>query len=132
MTPTFSTPRRISGQIRDMYKVVFTVVDVKEPKSLDGKPTHVSGPCKIYRVGDRITITSNPGRLVLEETDSVCLAALSAIMPLTSAMEREVAEPWDYVDKIKYFSCPDSERPVVFKVERIPVKQGEIPLRKNR
>jgi uncharacterized repeat protein (TIGR04076 family) len=103
-----------------MYKVVFTVVDVKEPKSLDGKPTHVSGPCKIYRVGDRIT--SNPGRLVLEETDSVCLAALSAIMPLTSAMEREVAEPWDYVDKIKYFSCPDSERPVVFKVERIPVK----------
>jgi uncharacterized repeat protein (TIGR04076 family) len=113
-----------------MYKVVFTVVDVKDPKSLDGKPTHVSGPCKIYRVGDRIT--SNHGRLVLEETDSVCLAALSAIMPLTSAMEREVAEPWDYVDKIKYFSCPDSERPVVFKVERIPVKQGEIPLRKNR
>lgn len=115
-----------------MYKVVFTVVDVKEPKSLDGKPTHVSGPCKIYRVGDRITITSNPGRLVLEETDSVCLAALSAIMPLTSAMEREVSEPWDYVDKIKYFSCPDSERPVVFKVERIPVKQGETPLRKRR
>jgi uncharacterized repeat protein (TIGR04076 family) len=108
-----------------MYKVVFTVVDVQEPRSMDGKPTHVSGPCKMYRVGDRMTIVGNPGRLVLKETDSVCLAAFSAILPLTSAMEREVTEPWDYVDKIKYFSCPDSERPVVFKVERTKVKQGE-------
>ena len=114
-----------------MYKVVFTVIEVKEPKSLDGGPTHVSGHCKIYRVGDKITITSNPGRLVLEETDSVCLAAFSAILPLTSAMEREVTEKWDYIDKIKYFSCPDSERPVTFRVDRIPVRQGEIPLRKN-
>ena len=108
-----------------MYKVVFTVVDVQEPRSLDGEPTHVTGPCKMYRVGDRMTIVGNPGRLVLEETDSVCLAAFSAILPLTSAMEREVTEPWDYMDKIKYFSCPDSERPVVFKVERIKVEQGE-------
>jgi uncharacterized repeat protein (TIGR04076 family) len=114
-----------------MYKVVFTVVDVNDPKSLDGNPTHVSGPFKIYKIGDKITITSNPGRLVLEETDSVCLAAFSAILPLTSAMEREVTESWDYIDKIKYFSCPDSERPVTFKVDRIPIKQGEIPLRKN-
>jgi hypothetical protein len=36
-----------------MYKVVFTVVEVQEPRSLDDKPTHVSGPCKMYRVGDR-------------------------------------------------------------------------------
>ena len=114
-----------------MYKVVFTVVEVKEPKSLDGGPMHVSGPCKIYRVGDKITITSNPGRLVLEETDSVCLAAFSAILPLTSAMEREVTEPWDYIDKIKYFSCPDSERLVTFRIDRIPIRQGEIPLRMN-
>jgi uncharacterized repeat protein (TIGR04076 family) len=114
-----------------MYKVIFTVVDVKEPRSLDGSPPHVKGSCKIYEVGDKITITSNPGRLVLEETDSVCLAAFSAILPLTSAMERNVTEPWDYIDKIRYFSCPDSERPVTFKVERIPVKQGEIPLRKG-
>jgi uncharacterized repeat protein (TIGR04076 family) len=98
---------------------------------LDGSPPHVKGSCKIYEVGDKITITSNPGRLVLEETDSVCLTAFSAILPLTSAMERNVTEPWDYIDKIRYFSCPDSERPVTFKVERIPVKQGEIPLRKG-
>ena len=46
-----------------MYKVVFTVVDVAKPNSIDGKPTHVSGPCKMYKVGDRVTITGNPGRL---------------------------------------------------------------------
>ena len=112
-----------------MYKVVFTVVEVNEPESLDGEPAHVAGPCKVYEVGDKITVTGNPGRLVLRETDSVCLAAFSAILPLTSAFCWAVTEPWDYVDKIKYFSCPDSERPVVFKVERVPVEQGEVPLR---
>jgi uncharacterized repeat protein (TIGR04076 family) len=50
-------------------------------------------------------------------------------MPLTSAMCRDVTEPWDYTDEIRYFSCPDVERPVVFRVERIPVEQGEVPLR---
>jgi uncharacterized repeat protein (TIGR04076 family) len=112
-----------------LYKVVFTVVDVNEPESLDGEATHVTGPCKVYEVGDRITITGNPGRMVLGETDSVCLAAFSAILPLTSALCREVTESWDYMDQIKFYSCPDSERPVVFKVERIPVEQGEVPLR---
>ncbi len=110
-----------------MYKVVYTVVDVSDPKSIDGEPTHVSGPCKMYKKGDKMTITGNPGQLVLSETDSVCLAAFSAILPLTSAMTREVTEHWDYMDKIAYFSCPDSERPVIFKVERIKVDQGDYP-----
>jgi uncharacterized repeat protein (TIGR04076 family) len=110
-----------------MYKLTFTVIDVGEPRSFDRGPTHVSGPCKMYRVGDKITITGNPGRLVMNETDSVCLAAFSSMLPLTSAMTREVTESWDYVDKIKFFSCPDTERPVVFKVERIKVEQGEYP-----
>ena len=26
-----------------MYKVVFTVLEVKDPESLDGEPTHVQG-----------------------------------------------------------------------------------------
>ena len=112
-----------------MYKVVFTVVEVPDPRSRDGSPTHVRTRCRIYEVGDRITVATNPARLVLGETDSVCLEALSAILPLTSAFCRETTEPWDYVDRIKYFCCPDVERPVVFKVERIPVEQGEVPLR---
>jgi uncharacterized repeat protein (TIGR04076 family) len=108
-----------------MYKVVYTVVEVGEPRSIDGGPTHVTGPCKMYKVGDKMTVVGNPGQLVMHETDAVCLAALSAILPLTSAMMREVTEPWDYMDKILYYSCPDSERPVVFKVDRIEVEKGE-------
>jgi uncharacterized repeat protein (TIGR04076 family) len=81
----------------------------------------------MYQVGDKMTIVGNPGQLVLMETDSVCLAAFSAILPLTSAMTREVTESWDYIDKIKYFSCPDSERPVFFKVERFEVQQKDYP-----
>lgn len=111
-----------------MYKVVFTVIDVEKPKSINGSQTHVTEPCKMYKNGDRITVIGNPGRIVLEETDSVCLAAFSAILPLTSAMTREVTEPWDYMDKISYFSCPDSERPVTFKIERFEVQQDEYPL----
>jgi uncharacterized repeat protein (TIGR04076 family) len=111
-----------------LYKVVFTVIDVKEPSSIDDETPYVSGPCKVYKKGDKLTITGNPGRMILGETDSVCLAAFSVILPLTSAFNREVTEPWDYIDKIRYFSCPDSERPVIFKVDRIPVEQGEVPL----
>jgi uncharacterized repeat protein (TIGR04076 family) len=110
-----------------MYKVTFTVIKVGEPKSVDGGPTHVSGPCKMYKVGDKITITGNPGRLIMNETDSVCLAAFSSILPLTSAMTREVTESWDYIDKIKFYSCPDTERPVVFRVDRVEVEQGDYP-----
>jgi uncharacterized repeat protein (TIGR04076 family) len=55
------------------------------------------------------------------------LGRFQRILPLTSALTREVTEPWDYMDKIKYYSCPDSERPVVFKVERFEVEQGEYP-----
>jgi len=84
-----------------LYKVVFTIVEVPEPKSRDDSATHVGGPCKVYKVGDRITVATNPGRLVLSETDSVYLAALSAVLPLTSAGCRETSEEWDYMDKIK-------------------------------
>lgn len=80
-------------------------------------------------MGDRITVATNPGRLVLSETDSVCLAALSVVLPLTFAWCRETSEAWDYMDKIKYWRCPDAERPVVFEVERIPVELGEVPVR---
>lgn len=35
------------------------------------------------------------------------------------------AEPDDYINRISYFSCADAERPVIFRVERIPL--GPVP-----
>ncbi len=66
---------------------------------------------------------------LLEGPDGVCIAAFSAIMPLTSAMCKEATKAWDYVGVIRYLSCPDVERPVVFRVERVPVEQRVVPLR---
>ena len=37
------------------------VVEVKEPESLDGDLSHVTGPCTFFKVCDRITIAGNPG-----------------------------------------------------------------------
>jgi hypothetical protein len=51
-----------------MFKVVFTVIKVDEPKSVNGSSTHVSGPCKMYKIGDKITITGNTGRLCARAT----------------------------------------------------------------
>lgn len=104
-----------------MYKVVFTVVKVSEPSSIEGKPCHVSGPCRLYRVGDRVTMLTKPTRLVMEETDQVCLYALGPMLPMVSTFCRESAEPNDYINKINYFSCADAERPVIFRVDRIPL-----------
>jgi uncharacterized repeat protein (TIGR04076 family) len=69
----------------------------------------------------------NPGRLVIEKTDSICLATFSAIFPLSSALTRVVMESWGYMDRIRYFSCLDCERLVIFKVERIKVEHEEYP-----
>jgi uncharacterized repeat protein (TIGR04076 family) len=102
-----------------MYKVVFEVVEVSEPRGIKGHPTHVTWPCKVYKVGDKMTIRVPPEEIVKEETDAVCLSALSAIMPLAGALLRGGTEAWDYIDRIEFFSCPDAERPVIFQVKRV-------------
>jgi uncharacterized repeat protein (TIGR04076 family) len=110
-----------------MYKVVFTVVRVSPPASIEGKPCHVSGPCPLYKVGDRITMLTRPTRVVMEESDQICLYALGPMLPMVSTLCRESAEPNDYINKINYFSCADAERPVIFRVERVPL-EGPAPV----
>ena len=106
-----------------MYKIVFEVVEVNEPRSINGNPTHVTRPCRVYKLGDKMTLRVPPEELVMEETDAVCLSAFSAIMPLTGAFVRGAREDWDYLDKIQFFRCPDAERPVIFKIKRIQLEQ---------
>ena len=76
------------------------MVEVSEPRSIRGNPTHVAWPCRVYKVGDKMTIRVPPEEIVVEETDAVCLSALSAIMPLTGALLRGGWEEWDYVDRV--------------------------------
>jgi uncharacterized repeat protein (TIGR04076 family) len=103
-----------------MYKVVCEAYKISEPKSIDGNELHVKWPCRIYKVGDKMTFSIHPGSImVLEETDKVCISALGAILPIVRGMMQGKAEDWDFIDDVKFFSCPDAERPVIFEVKRI-------------
>ncbi len=71
-----------------MYKVVCRVVKVNEPNPIEGDETIPKSKCPLYEVGDRITFTTWPTRLIPEECDNVCIFALSAITPATQALCR--------------------------------------------
>lgn len=113
------------------YKVVATVVKVSDPKSLTpGEPPHVALPCRMYEVGDKIVVQDNQINMA-ETTGAMCVSLLCNIIPHLRLMQRSV-EPLidektgeklsDSTAKATWFSCPDAERPVIFKMERIPLK----------
>jgi uncharacterized repeat protein (TIGR04076 family) len=102
------------------YKIVLTVKETPDPKPIGGQSLHVTWPCPIYKVGDRMTF--DPHKIILEETDSVCFNVLEGIQPL---LKRYRMGPLEKKDEpihpdFKYVRCTDSERPVLFEVTRIP------------
>ncbi len=106
-----------------MYKVVCEVVKVSEPKPMIGDHLHVTQPCSLYKVGDKMTFAMHPMCvMVMEETDRVCMQALSGILPMIRPSCMGAAEDWDWIDTCKYFACPDGERPVIFEIKRVKMK----------
>lgn len=109
-----------------MYKVVCRAVQVNEPKAIEGGEPIPKSKCPLFELGDKMTFTTWPTRLILEECDNVCIFSLSAIAPATQALCRDTAEGSDYLSNISYFCCPDAHRPVVFRIERIPLPLEQI------
>lgn len=113
------------------YKIIATVHKVSEPEPLiPGEKPHVLMPCRFYEVGDRIVFEDLQINMA-ETTGAMCTFVMTSLMPVVSAMQRSVepiidektGEPAsDSMQRIKWFSCPDAERPVIFKLERIPLK----------
>lgn len=113
------------------YKIVATVHKVSDPKPLiPGEKPHVIMPCRFYEVGDKIVFEDLQVNMA-ETTGAMCTFVLTSLMPVVSAMSRSVepiidedtGEPIsDSMQKIKWFSCPDAERPVIFKLERVPLQ----------
>jgi len=113
------------------FKIVATVHKVSEPEALvAGEKPHVIMPCRFYEVGDKIVFEDLQVNMA-ETTGALCTFVLTSLMPVVSAMTRSVepilddktGEPVnDSMQKIKWFSCPDAERPVIFKLERIPLQ----------
>ena len=102
------------------YKIIFTVKETPEPKSIGDKPLHVTWPCPIYKVGDKMTF--DPHRIILEDTDAVCFNVLEDIQPL---LKRYKLGPLDKKDALihenfKFVRCSDAERAVLFEVTRVP------------
>ena len=112
------------------YKVIATVHRVSPPSSqVPGEPAHVVMPCRMYKEGDTIVFEDN--QINMEETSgALCLSLVASMIPVLKAMQRSVeplvddeeGEVHDSTQKVAWFSCPDAERPVIFKIERIPQK----------
>lgn len=98
------------------YKLVISVHEIR-------------GQCLVHRVGDRITIVIP--NLVLEETDNVCIHALTAMQTILQALARGYSAKELGVgpsDDEAYLQCPDPGPPytsggtVIFKIKRVPVQ----------
>jgi hypothetical protein len=50
-----------------------------------------------FNVGGRMVFGTKPSKLALEETDTVCLEALSGILPLADTLCMRTAEDRDYL-----------------------------------
>jgi uncharacterized repeat protein (TIGR04076 family) len=87
------------------YRVILTV---KESR----------GDCPYYQVGDRLTFEG--GEIVKEESDRLCLYALSSMIPYLTALCRDTPKK-DWINRKAVLQCPDVNRPVIFKVDREPL-----------
>jgi uncharacterized repeat protein (TIGR04076 family) len=60
-----------------------------ESKNLIIRVIKIKGDCKVYKIGDKITIDEGY-KINLKETDNLCLHSLSAIMPYYVALSKGI------------------------------------------
>lgn len=69
------------------------------------------------QVGDYFELTES-SRLRIPDGKHFCIYALSAVLPLLAAKQREVA-PGDWLERDSLVVCPDPEERLVMQIERI-------------
>jgi uncharacterized repeat protein (TIGR04076 family) len=72
------------------------------------------------QVGDYFDMTESC-RIRIPEGKHFCLYALSAVMPLLAAKQRELAEN-DWLERDSLIACPDPDERLIMRVERIAVR----------
>jgi len=86
----------------------------------------IRGKCPVHKVGDRIVIDGP--RIVLEETDAVCVHALSSLLHYNIALDEDVDPRKLGLSKERsnaYIQCVDPGEPytsggtVIFKCRKI-------------
>jgi len=77
------------------------------------------------RVGDWFELR-NSSHLVLPEGRHFCIYALSAVLPVLAAKQRELSEH-DWLSSDNLVACPDPEEGLIMRIERL----GPVELDKN-
>ena len=102
------------------YKVSLTVKEVRGTDRRD--------PCPYYKVGDKITFQHN--RIIKEESDYLCIYALSAVLPYLPQLGMDTPPEHSISRRPgKHLQCPDEDRPVVFEIikEYVPSRSLDTP-----
>ena len=68
-------------------------------------------------VGDYFEVTES-NRLRLPDGKHFCIYALSAVLPLLAAKQRELAEN-DWLERDTLVACPDPDERLIMRIERI-------------
>ena len=89
----------------EIYDVRVTVVDI-EGRSVCG-----------LAVGDYFEVTES-NRLRLPPGKHFCIFALSAVLPLIAAKQRD-AQPGDWLERDSLVACPDPDERVIMRIERV-------------
>ena len=126
------------NKIPPTYKIVAKVIHISEPKRQKPDfPLHVTWPCRIYKLGDKMTF--NSFELIMDETDAVCLSALDSMMVNLKMWSYGVypMDKWVENDNdnkrlntegngiIAYHKCTDLDRPVEFEISRVPIDMSK-------
>jgi len=69
------------------------------------------------QVGDYFELTES-SKLRIPEGKHFCVYALSAVLPLLAAKQRQLAEN-DWLQKDSLVACPDPEERLIMRIERI-------------
>jgi uncharacterized repeat protein (TIGR04076 family) len=89
----------------DLYDLRITVVDI-EGRSVCG-----------MQVGDYFELTES-SKLRLPADRHFCIYALSAVLPLLAAKQRQLSAN-DWLERDSLVACPDPDERLIMKIERI-------------
>lgn len=89
----------------ELYDLRVTVIEIKG-RSVCG-----------LQVGDYFELTES-SRLHIPANKHFCIYALSSVLPLLSAKQREL-HPNDWMEKDSLVACPDPDEQLIMKIERI-------------
>ena len=96
-------------------RVIFRCGEDVQLKNLVIECVEKPGVCDKHQVGDSFEIRD--GALFLPDGKHICIYALSSIMPLIPAKERDlVLDVKDWLPRVNRISCPDPKGRLVFEI----------------